>query len=136
MALVDSAIREVVERHDAFVTWFTGRGDDSVYADMELVFAPGFVLISPDASVADRHAVMTMLAGARGARPADFEITVSDAKAMWSTADAVVIAYIEHQVLAGQRTKRQSTALFTREPAAPNGVVWQHVHETWITPPN
>ncbi|MEO1102260.1 MAG: hypothetical protein AAFW98_00785 [Pseudomonadota bacterium] len=130
--LVDKGIREVIARHDAFVTWFTGGGDDTVWAEMEKVFAPGFVLISPDASIARHADVMAMLRGARGKRAADFAISITDAHPLWTTDDAVVIAYVERQTVDGKNTARQSTALFTRDDTAPGGVLWQHVHETWI----
>ncbi|MEM8664601.1 MAG: hypothetical protein AAGF49_10830 [Pseudomonadota bacterium] len=130
--LTQKAIQEVIARHDAFVVWFTGRGDDHVMDEMRRVFAPGFVLISPDASIAPHDEVVAMLEGARGKRPADFSIAIADAHPLWTTDDAVVIAYVEHQTIDGVKTARQSTALFTRDDAAPGGVVWQHVHETWI----
>ncbi|MEM9221743.1 MAG: hypothetical protein AAGB11_04985 [Pseudomonadota bacterium] len=130
--LVERAIKEVVDRHNAFAAWFTGRGDDALFEEMRSVFAPSFVLISPDGSSASHEAVIAMLEGGRSRRPDSFSIKITDAKALWSSKDAALIAYLEHQAIHGEWTLRQSTALFTPADGTPNGVVWQHVHETWI----
>lgn len=133
--LEKAAIKEVIDRHDGFVTWFTGQGDDSVMAAMEAVFPPGMVLISPDASVCPHEQLIPMLREARGKRDAGFRIMIDAPRILWSSDDVALVEYIERQVIAGEPTARRSTALFTRADGTPNGVVWRHVHETWIDPP-
>ncbi|MEM8550877.1 MAG: hypothetical protein AAGF45_00720 [Pseudomonadota bacterium] len=133
--LETAAIKEVIDRHDGFVTWFTGRGDNAVMEAMEAVFPPGMVLISPDASVCPYERLIPMLRDARGKRDRDFAITIDAPKIIWSAQDTVLVEYIERQVIGGEATARRSTALFTRADGTPNGVVWRHVHETWIDPP-
>jgi len=134
MSLAENAIREVIERHDAFVAWFTDGSDPAVMDTMVRAFSPTMVMIDPDSAAPTRHAdLVAMLTGARGKRPADFSIVIAEPEALWADENAALITYIEHQSKGPVRTARRSTALFTRDEAAPNGVVWQHVHETWIT---
>ena len=44
----------------------------------------------------------------------------------------VVASYQEHHQLTERRNARLSTVVFTRDPSAPNGLLWFRVHETWM----
>ena len=37
-----------------------------------------------------------------------------------------------NSIVTGETTRRRSTALFLASPAAPRGVVWRHLQETWM----
>ncbi len=130
--LADRAAREIVERHDAFVTWFTGKGDDSVIDEMMRCFAPSMVMAGPDGEVIPHDPLMQGLRDERGRREPEFEIAVSEVAPLWTSDDAVLMGYIERQFIGGERTARRSTALMIRDADAPNGVAWVHVHETWL----
>ena len=46
--------------------------------------------------------------------------------------DAALLEYTEQQYRDGRMTRRRSTALFVANPAAPCGVEWRHLQETWM----
>ncbi|MEM7566199.1 MAG: hypothetical protein AAF321_03110 [Pseudomonadota bacterium] len=131
-SLVDKAAREIVERHDAFVAWFTGQGDDALIETMLRCFAPSMVMIGPDGVTIPHGPLMEGLRGERGRREPEFAITVDSVEPLWTSPDTVLMTYIERQFHQGQHTARRSTTLMLRDDDAPNGVVWAHVHETWL----
>ena len=132
MDLISCAKAEVIKRHEFFVEWFTGR---AVEEEMEIslrAFAPDMVMVEPDASMIGQAEVIAMLKSARGKRPADFAIRVELVGARQIGNDAVLVIYDEHQVIDGEKTARRSSAVFTADPHAPEGVVWRQLQETWI----
>ena len=129
--LAERAIADVRALHEFFVAWF--RGDGSMdFSTCERTLGPDFRLINPDGSTDDRRSIIERLKAARGSVPSGFTIEVRQPRAVWQSADAVLLEYVEHQYRNGKTTDRLSTALFTPEAAAPNGVVWRHLQETWI----
>lgn len=131
-ALVACAQREVVDRHAFFANWFTGRADEGAMRETEAAFAPTMVMIAPDGSILSRAEVIAAIAGARGRSADGFSIEVDAFSVLYEGESAVLIAYRERQFGAGARSPRRSTALFTPSAGAVNGVVWRHVHETFI----
>lgn len=132
MDLISCAKAEVIKRHEFFVEWFTGRGSE---AEMEIslrAFAPDMTMIEPDANMIGQAEVIAMLRSARGKRPADFAIRVELVAARQIGHDAALVIYDEHQVIDGDRTARRSSAVFTADADAPEGVVWRQLQETWI----
>jgi len=130
--LGERAIEEVHARHRAFVDWYTGAGDESLMDDTARALSPTMVQITPSGSIVERETLVKRLRAARGSQDGSFVIFVDGTRVLWRAGDAVLVAYVERQVIAAMRTARRSTALFTRDDGAPHGVVWQHVHETWI----
>ncbi|MDP3527532.1 MAG: DUF4440 domain-containing protein [Hoeflea sp.] len=132
MDLIASAQAEVIKRHAFFVEWFTGRGSE---AELEIslgAFAPDMTMIEPDGSMIGQAEVIAMIRSARGKRPADFDIRVELVEARQIGNDAALVIYDEHQVIDGEKTARRSSALFTADAQAPEGVVWRQLQETWI----
>jgi hypothetical protein len=89
--------------------------------------------VTPSGETLDRDIVLRELraahASADAAAPVRIEIrgfvdrVVTDA--------AALVTYEEWQFAADVlQNRRTSTALFIPAPAAPNGVVWRHLHET------
>ena len=136
MAAVDLAARaidEVRKLHAFFVGWFRGEtGAAFDFAACDAALAPDFRMITPDGAVHERAAVMERLRKARGSTAADFTIEILQPHVAWQAGDAVLLEFIERQYREGRRTSRRSTGLFTEEPGAPRGVVWRHLHETWM----
>jgi len=133
MDLIARAQAEVINRHHFFVEWFTGRAGE---AEMELsarAFAPDMLMIEPDGKMIGADEIVGMIRGARGKRPADFEIRVELVAARQIGNDIALVTYDEHQVIEGQKTARRSSAVFSADPEAPEGVVWRQLQETWIT---
>jgi hypothetical protein len=123
---------EVRARHAFFVDWFTGRADEADFDTCARAFAPDMRRIGPEGAVQDRDAVLAMLRAARDARPEGFAITIAMGPAQGLASDTVLVTYDEGQTASGRHTLRRSTAVFTADAAAPEGVVWRHLHETWI----
>ena len=130
------ALREVRERHDAFVEWFVRGTEKAVMASIDAALGPDFAQVSPSGATYGRPALIDMLRGARATREADFAIAIEDDRVLWSARDAALVAYVERQWIGGETTRRRSTALFTLDPDAPGGVLWRHVQETWTDPPS
>ena len=126
-----AAVRDVVDLHAVFVDWFAGRRGADGLARMEASLGPDFAQVSPDGRRLDRATVVGWLAGMNGRRPGT-AIRIVDPVVLAETGDAAVVLYVErHEPDGGAPTERWSTALFEAWPAAPNGVRWRFVQETW-----
>ena len=130
--LAERARREVLALHEFFVNWF-GPGEAAIdFSHCEAALAPDFRMVTPDGTVNDRAAVLQRLRRARHSQPVDFAIIVSGIAPLWQQGDAILLGYVEEQYRSGSITQRRSTALFTADSAAPRGVVWRHLQETWM----
>lgn len=130
--LATLAEREVIARHRFFVEWFTGRADDAAMEDSARVFPADMSVIGPDATQMNGTEIVSMLRAERARRPSDFAIRIVLHEARALGPDVVAIVYDEHQTMSGRRSARRSSAIFIRDDAVPGGVVWRHLHETWI----
>lgn len=133
MDLIASARTEVDLRHEFFVAWFSGQAEPSAMEHSATAFAPDFQMIPPSGSLLQRAEVLTMLNDARSSRGPDFTITVTHIAARLVGPDLALLVYDEEQTMAGKVTRRRSSALFGPDAQAPQGVVWHHLQETWIT---
>ena len=134
-SLADQAIEEIHALHAFFVDWFRGtRASPEDFAVCQASLAPDFRLINPDGTIHDRVSILERLRAARGSASPDFLIEVLQPRVVWQSADAALLEYVERQYRDGRTTIRQSTGLFTPSWAAPHGVVWRHLQETWIDP--
>jgi hypothetical protein len=131
--LVAKAKAEVVNRHHFFVEWFTGCASESAMEISRQAFAPDMIMIGPDGGMIGADEVKAMIEGARGKRSAGFEIRVDVIAARQIGQDVVLVIYDEHQVSGGEKSVRRSSALFSPDADAPEGVVWRQLQETWIT---
>jgi len=126
---------EVEDLHRFFVQWFTAGDDQEIdFAACERAFAADFVLVNPDGSRHDRKAVIERLAHARGRTARPFEITILELRTVWLRNDAILVEYIEQQLRDGRTTHRRSAALLSPDQAAPRGMVWRFLQETWMMP--
>ena len=128
-------LAEVDDLHSFFVAWLGG-AEDADFARCEAAPGPGFQIVEPDGSVIDRDPLLRALGAAKGkhkdaGRP--FDILIEESRARTLSDTLCVVTYIERQMVRGRATARRSTALFRRRAGGPNGVEWQHLHETWIT---
>jgi hypothetical protein len=131
--LAEAAIRECIELHEFFGHWLRSGGDPGLgVGRAEQALDAGFRQIGPDGAIRERAAILGWLAGARGARGADFRIEVADFAMVWQSEGAVLLDYVETQYGQQKTTRRRSSALFCAAPAAPCGVVWLHLQETWL----
>ena len=130
--LFSAVSSEIIELHIGFERWFCGDGPEHLDR-VEAVLAPEFSMVAPNGIPVQRSEVMANLENARGLH--QIRIEIASQNLVWHSADAVLAGYDEIQHHASFTTRRRSTGLFSREDTAPNGLVWRHVHETWIEPP-
>jgi hypothetical protein len=123
-----AAAREIEELHAVFVELFCGRSRD--FNRCATAFSPYFEMVTPDGKNHDRAGVL--LAIERAKAPSDFSIEISHTRSLWEDQKSVLIQYVEQQYRDGKTSRRLSTALFEAEAKAPCGVVWRHLHETWM----
>lgn len=129
---LERAIHEVVDLHQFFEDWFTGRlpQDEEAFQRFRSVTAPSFTLIGPDGAARSRADVLQWVWSIHGTRP-DARLWVEDVQ-LATTCDTVyVVTYDEWQRHAQEQTVRISTAVLQADEATPNGLRWLHVHETW-----
>ncbi|MHA1538338.1 MAG: hypothetical protein ACTSUD_12335, partial [Alphaproteobacteria bacterium] len=123
-----------------FVDWLSGAlaNTAQAFARCAGALAEDFVLIGPHGQATSRKILLGQLESAHGAHansdPA-FAIRIEKPTLVHQWADQALFTYEEWQDGArGAKggTGRISTALFVRQPSAPTGVAWRHLHETWI----
>jgi hypothetical protein len=129
--------REVTDLHVFLQDWLTGTlpRDAAAFARFESVIGDGFLVISPLGTITDRSALLPEFEASHGAladRAADFRIWIENYRCLRIMGDRALVLYEEWHGLGDDTSARQTSALFERQPAAPNGVLWTHVHETWL----
>lgn len=135
-----ACLAEIHELHVFFVDWLAGTLPNTTQAFTRCAgaLAENFVLIGPHGQATSCRTLLGQLERAHGAH-ADtdppFAIRIENPRLLHRWEDHALFTYEEWQDGASGRqgtTGRISTALFTRDSAAPAGVAWLHLHETWI----
>jgi hypothetical protein len=135
-SLFSRASAEVVDLHRFFVDWFVAARADTVdFSRFEAVMGESFSMIAPSGQILDRDAVVDHVRESRASCDDGFAISIEDIHPGWQTADTIVVLYVEAQLRAGRRSRRQSSAVFSTSSSTPNGVEWRHLHETWLQVP-
>ena len=99
------------------------------------VMDDGLEVISPLGTVTGRDALVDEFESLHGQLAADadeFEIWIENFRCRWAEGDHAAVTYEEWHRRRGAESARLSTALFRRAEGTPSGVVWLHVHETWL----
>lgn len=132
----DQCRAEVEELHAFFQAWLDGSlpNSDAVFSRFTAVTDPAFTLISPAGQVEDAAAAAQWIYAARGTRPG-VRLWTDQHTLRCADERTAVVTYREWQTNAGVTTLRLSTAVLAADPAAPNGLRWLHVHETWLPLP-
>lgn len=123
--------REIVALHVEFEQWF--RGDLENLNRVRAVLADDFTFVSPQGTIVQLADLLAGLEESRGSR--EIGIRIENPIVHWRTSGAILATYQEWHDHSEYQTTRQTTALFTIDDSAPGGLMWRHVHETWITPP-
>ena len=128
--------REIDELHAFFEEWLSGQlpDTDAAFARVEAVLAPDFTLVDPGGHEADRATMAQILRGLWNTRPR-VHIWIEGFSLLLDAPPLLVARYEEWQEGSAGDTVRISTAIFRVAPAAPNGVQWVRVHETWTDRP-
>ncbi|MDX1622850.1 MAG: DUF4440 domain-containing protein [Gemmatimonadota bacterium] len=133
---LDTACRaEVVDLHDFFAAWFEGRlpDEEDAFARVADALAEGFELIGPDGSRRGREEILASIRSNHASHAVadrSFAIRIERVEPRRLGGGLVLATYEEWQTIDGEENGRVSSALFRREPDAPRGVAWIHLHET------
>jgi len=132
--------KEITGLHRFFVAWMTGAlpRNRKAFARVANALADDMTMITPQAEVMACPPLLTALEAAHGVfTPPDqtFRIWIENYDCRFVAGDLCLATYEEWQDRTGEVKGRLSTVLFRRRDAAPNGVEWLHVHETWLVAP-
>lgn len=132
-------VAEVVRLHEVIAAWTAGEAadtDDS-FGLFAGALAPGFVIVNPGGVAEDRETVVSRFRGLHGSRAnRDFRIEIHEAAVHQDAGDLALVTYHEHWFEgADEKSIIIATALLQPEPEAPGGLLWRHLHETWLRPP-
>jgi hypothetical protein len=124
---------EIVGLHEFFQGWLDGTLPPTDAAFARLVDATGdeFTLITPAGDVVTREPLLAQLRAAHASRPG-WRMWIERAELRFQRGDLTVATYEEWQQAGDAITAQISTAVFCDRPGAPNGLLWLHVHETWL----
>lgn len=132
--------QEISDLHRFLEEWFGGRCENSdAYFDKHLQkrIAPGFRIVMPGGKMLRGDALFDDMRRAHGSN-LQFRIHIRNVEAhtLGEDGDLILVTYEEWQKNAlnskPPNNGRLSSALLKRSAAAPNGLVWLHVHETWL----
>ncbi|MGE0431678.1 MAG: DUF4440 domain-containing protein [Planctomycetota bacterium] len=128
----DAIEREIRELHEFFVAWFGGAlpKDESAWAAAPAVMADDFELVTPGGERIAREALLSQLYEGHGSR--HMRIWIEQLQVRELGGGLHLATYHECQARDGRETRRQSSAVMREQPTARHGVIWVHVHETWI----
>ncbi len=128
---------EIVELHRFLERWSNAAlpDTDEAFARFAAVIAPSFLIIDPDGSEAGREPVVAAIRAAHGRwREAPGRIRIENYRLHHAGGGLALATYEEWHDLPGGGNGRLSSVLFGEDEAAPNGLVWLHLHEVWIEP--
>lgn len=129
--------QEVIDIHDSFVAWFTGKSNKT-YLNNKL--APRFYketkFITTKGESLNYDSLMKMLKRGYGMMSPDFKIAISNIEILHEVGIYVLVNYIEWQTndsnpeISGNYSVRKTTALISKKTP----FKWLHIHETIILP--
>jgi hypothetical protein len=127
---------EIVELHAFFQGWLDGTlpATDAVFARLADTIETEFTLITPSGEIITRTPLLSQLRAAHESRP-NWRMWIENAQLLVENSDLTVATYQEWQQTGDATTVRISTAVFRNCSGTPNGLVWLHVHETWLPHP-
>ncbi len=133
---MESACRkEIVQLHQFFEDWYHGRMEysDVNFSRMADVMAEPFTIIFPSGSQHRREDTLRMVREGYGRwQDSANRIWIENVVLCWQEEDVCLLTYEEWQETDGEMTARLSSVLFRSQAETPNGLVWLHVHETWL----
>lgn len=130
-----NAEKEVVDLHQFFQDWFNGTipNTDEQFARFADVMAESFGMVPPNGRFVTCAPLLEGLRGSYGrSQQAPGRIWIENFVTRQTGPDWLFATYEEWQTFNGKTTSRLSSVLFEENEAAPNGLIWLHVHETWL----
>ena len=131
MSTLEAVTAEIERLHACFERWYHGEEFD--LAEFEDALADDFSFFAPNGASVARTDVVEGVRNAFGSR--DIWIRIERPEVLWERGDDLLAAYEEWHDHDDYSTARRSTVLLTRDDGTPGGLLWRHVHETWIQPP-
>ncbi|MEM9049232.1 MAG: hypothetical protein AAGC92_10970 [Pseudomonadota bacterium] len=136
----DVAARYVAETHRLHVVleeWLVGATPktEAAFQPFAAALAPELVVISPSGSQTAHADLLAEFFDIHGALAADrdiFRIWVENASAREVAPGLGLATYEEWHQRGAEVSARLTSVLMREDPRAPGGVVWLHVHETWL----
>ncbi len=105
-----------------------------VLSDINFTVKKGecFVIIGPNGELTERESLLHGLRNAYKSRKV-VKIWIENFQTYRREGDLIITTYEEWQQGCDDSVNaRISTAIFQEKPDTPNGVMWLHVHETWL----
>ncbi len=130
--LAEHGEREIVQLHQFFQDWYRG-SEEVEFERFDQVLADGFVIIMPDGRILNREAIVEAV---RSQYNSDGQATleIRNVKLHKSHGNTAIFTYEEWQSRQGEPTRgRLSSVVFAADDQVPNGLLWLHVHETWLS---
>ena len=135
---MEKSCKQEVRGFHAFLRdWLAGAVPRTAetFARFSGVMGEGLEVVGPRGTVTGREALVSEFEGLHGELAADadvFDIWIENFRCRWAAGDHALVTYEEWHRRQGAESARLSTALFRRADATPSGVMWLHVHETWL----
>ena len=124
---------EIETLHAFFVEWYTGTTDVDAIARLERALAPDFEMVTPDGTRLDRDSVIeNVRVSYERDEPGTFAIEIRNVEVVAQLEGHALVRYEEWQETDDGTTGRISTVLFRDAAAAPGGLEWVDLHETWL----
>ncbi len=130
--LLQRAETEIVQLHQFFQDWYRGLLKESGFARFEQAMHEDFHIIMPNSNLLRRAAIINAVRQQHGSDP-ETTLEIRNVRLASIFENTAVFMYEEWQGSVTQEPLgRLSTVLFVLDDSAPNGLIWLHVHETWL----
>jgi len=124
---------EVEGLHEFFVDWFTGESPPEGFERVGDALAPEFSRVDPDGNQQDRETILASIEDTHDAYgPDEFDIDIRNLRVSESGASFALVQYEEWQTSSDGENGRISSALLRPASAAPSGLAWVSLQETWL----
>jgi hypothetical protein len=121
--------QEIIDLHRFFEAWF--RGEEADFSRFESVTHPEMTFISPGGEVIERGRLLGAIQAGRGNQPT-LRIWIENPVLRYQSSEGLLATYEEWQECGGETRSRITSVWFVLDDAAPHGLVWRHVHETYF----
>ncbi len=127
MSPTDQIVQEIQRLHTFFDDWFAGRPGRAIEEFSEAL-DDDFTIVGPHGSRMTATEVVSAVERRFGASEVAIAVENFDVRRV---GDVYVCHYDELQDIAGEQTRRLSTAVLVSDDTAPGGLRWIVVHETF-----
>jgi len=133
---LSSCKKEIIELHQFFEDWAKGDIQQNELDRWHCVLAPEVTIVTPEAKMIRKNQLLEMIESGYSkfdTQANQYSIWIEEVSSRKVTSNTFLSTYKEWQIIDGTEQARLSTVLFQKKDNLPNGLLWQHVHETWIS---